>query len=91
MVYVVSYDVAGDKRRTKVARALSDVGTRVQYSVFEADVSREMLAACLDKIEKIIDEKEDSVRVYGLCERCAKTVRTKGRSTTSGWPDAIIV
>jgi len=35
---MVSYDIANDKRRSKIARTMEDYGTRVQYSVFEVNL-----------------------------------------------------
>ena len=32
---LLSYDVANDNRRTRLARFLKDYGQRIQYSVFE--------------------------------------------------------
>ena len=88
---VVSYDIVDDKRRARVAKVLSDVGSRVQFSVFELDVNPERLSVCLDKVKAVIDPTEDSVRVYGLCQRCAGTIMTFGKQRGSGWPEAIVV
>lgn len=35
MVYVVSYDIASDRTRRKLAKLLEGYGVRIQYSVFE--------------------------------------------------------
>ncbi len=35
MLIVVSYNVANDRRRTRLAQELENFGRRVQYSVFE--------------------------------------------------------
>lgn len=39
MLYLISYDIAVDKRRTKIAKLLEGFGQRVQYSVFECDLT----------------------------------------------------
>src|ERR1700745_1054007 len=40
MLYVVSYDIPDDRRRTRVHSALTGFGTWVQYSVFECFLDR---------------------------------------------------
>ena len=39
MFILVSYDIPNDKRRLKVMKAVQDYGTRVQYSVFECELT----------------------------------------------------
>jgi CRISPR-associated protein Cas2 len=80
MLYLISYDLpstpGGDRRRTRVAKILSAVGLRVQYSCFELDLPPERLGHVLQQIENVIDPLVDSCRVYPLCATCAaKTVR----------------
>jgi len=91
MVYVVSYDIADDKRRARVAKTLTDVGRRVQYSVFELDVGSDVLGVALAKVEKVLDEREDSVRVYALCERCGAAIHSLGKPPEAGWPAVMVV
>ncbi|MFV9692093.1 MAG: CRISPR-associated endonuclease Cas2 [Desulfobacteria bacterium] len=66
MFYLVSYDIPDDKRRTKLAKIIKDFGDRVQYSVFECLLDKSLLDKMTDRIDKIIVEKEDSVRIYPL-------------------------
>jgi len=70
MFYLVSYDISDDKRRTRLAKTLKDFGDRVQYSVFECNLGGNLLDAMIARIEKIIDQKEDSVRIYTICASC---------------------
>ncbi len=39
MKYIVTYDIANDKRRTKLSDLLGAYGDRVNYSVFEIELS----------------------------------------------------
>jgi CRISPR-associated protein Cas2 len=78
---VVSYDVACDKRRGKVADILLGSGERVQFSVFECHLSREELDTLRTKLKKVITSAEDSVRFYSLCERCRETVAVEGKGS----------
>ena len=60
---VISYDIANDKRRNKVAKVLLDYGNRVQYSVFETS-STEKLPEIKDRIKRIIERS--SMLLYTL-------------------------
>ncbi len=79
MIVVVSYDVPDDKRRLRLAKLLLDYGKRVQYSVFECDLTPGQIDAMLQRINKVVDEEVDSVRVYRLCAACEKTVTIIGQ------------
>jgi len=72
MKYVVAYDVSNDKRRTKLADLLGAYGVRVNYSVFEIELSKAKRENLLLEIElkKLINKKYDSLRFYHLCENC---------------------
>jgi len=83
MLYLVSYDIPNDKRRTKLSNLLKNFGDRVQYSVFECILSSALHGKMVDGINQLIDEKEDSVRVYALCAACEKQVKIFGQGETS--------
>ncbi len=72
MKYMVSYDITNDKRRTKLSDILGAYGDRVNYSVFEIELSEAKKDALLVEIElkKLINKKYDSLRFYHLCENC---------------------
>ncbi len=70
MFVVIAYDCSDDKRRLKVAKILLDYGYRVQYSVFEADLDDELLKELIDRLQKVINVEEDSIRIYHICRRC---------------------
>jgi len=71
MMVLVSYDVmvtspGGQRRLRKVAKACTNYGQRVQYSVFECVVDPAQWVKLKNILEKIIDEKTDSLRYYYL-------------------------
>ena len=71
MMVLVSYDVmvtspSGKKRLRKVAKACSDYGQRVQNSVFECVIDPAQWVKLKNILEKIIDDKIDSLRYYYL-------------------------
>lgn len=92
MLYLVSYDIPDDGRRTKLAKALKDFGGRVQYSVFECLLdNRELFDRMRARIVKIINEKEDSVRVYSLCAGCEKVIAIIGLGEVTKDEDVYIL
>ncbi len=60
---IFTYDVSSNRRRRRVARLLEEEATRVQYSVFEARLTRKAAERLMAKIEKELDTG-DSLRVY---------------------------
>ena len=70
--FVVCYDVANNKRRSKVAACLDGYGDRVQDSVFELSVNRALLDQCITEVSGLINAAEDSVIVYRLCTACER-------------------
>ncbi len=79
MLYVVSYDIPDDRRRTRVHSALTGFGTWVQYSVFECFLNRKQRLLMEDRLLKEMNEREDTVRIYGLCRSCTPKVEVLGR------------
>ena len=74
MYYTVAYDITDDKRRNRVAKILKDFGTRIQYSVFECDTDRRALLRLRNRLEKVINFKEDTITFYHLCAACEKQI-----------------
>ena len=72
MKYIVCYDISNDKRRTKLSDILEGFGVRVNYSVFEIELSEAKRETLLNEIElkKLIHKKYDSLRFYHICENC---------------------
>jgi len=64
--YIVSYDIADDKRRTALFKYLEGEGDHAQYSVFFCELSPAELAALRGRVRELIDEKEDQVMVVDL-------------------------
>ena len=66
-VYVlVIYDISSNKRRTKFAKKMNSYGIRVQRSAFEAIITRKKYEKLLNEIPRLINIKEDNVRVYKM-------------------------
>jgi len=91
MFVVVSYDIVDDKRRNKVANTLKNYGTRVQYSVFECLLKMEYLNRLIRDLRSIINESEDTVRIYNLCRSCVEKTRVYGKGKITEDHDVFIV
>jgi len=72
--YVICYDIADDRRRSRVAGALLDFGQRVQESVFVAHLDEELAARMKDRVEKLVDPDWDRLHVFEMCAGCARRV-----------------
>jgi CRISPR-associated endoribonuclease Cas2 len=71
MLVLISYDVqttdaAGRKRLRRIAGTCQDYGQRVQFSVFECEVSPARWVELKARLLSIIDAKTDSLRFYNL-------------------------
>lgn len=92
MIFVViGYDCSDDKRRNRVSKILMDYGNRVQYSVFEAEVTQELLNEMAARIRKVIDPDEDSVRIYKVCPGCLREVKLLGKAKLERAQEVIVV
>lgn len=91
MLYLVSYDIPDTRRRTKLAKTLEDFGDRVQYSVFECILDGGLLDKMIFKINKIIVEESDSVRIYSLCAKCEGIIKIIGQGKVTKNEDIYIV
>lgn len=91
MFVVVSYDVADDRRRARVASEMENFGRRVQYSVFECHLSDAQIIDLETRLQAIIDWDRDRVRYYRLCERDARRIVMDGPGEVSRDWDYLIV
>jgi len=71
MFYIVSYDIADDTRRRRIQKILEGFGTRVQYSVFECEISELQYKDMKTRIVAVMDGEFDSVRFYNPCASCS--------------------
>ena len=79
---VSTVDAAGRKRLRKVAKECVNYGQRVQNSVFEVDVDYGTFLKLKDRLMKIIDEEQDSLRFYYLGNNWKRRVEHIGAKET---------
>ncbi|MEK7281240.1 MAG: CRISPR-associated endonuclease Cas2 [Chloroflexota bacterium] len=73
MFAVVCYDIPDDRRRTKIGKILEGYGSRVQWSVFECDLTEKQMQKLKERLAKVTG-KEDTLRYYHLCAGCVLKV-----------------
>lgn len=72
MRYVVAYDISDDATRERLATNLLQHGIRLQFSVFECELTKPQRDEVVAFAERIVDVISDSVMVLPTCERCAE-------------------
>lgn len=77
LLYVIAYDIPDDKRRLRVSDELEKWGDRVQFSVFECDLTSRKADELVDTLRTIV-EPDDALRIYQLCEACIKRCKVIG-------------
>ncbi|WGI17881.1 CRISPR-associated endonuclease Cas2 [Methanonatronarchaeum sp. AMET-Sl] len=80
MRLVVTYDIRSDTRRRKVYKILESYGAWKQYSVFELEITKKEKIELIDRLSQKIT-KEDNIRIYTLCKKCAKEIEELGKKT----------
>lgn len=81
MLTWVIYDIVDTKKRTKVAKACKNIGLyRVQKSVFLGNLNKNEIDEIAIKCSDIIDEDEDSVYIFPMCDDDFKKVKLLGQA-----------
>jgi CRISPR-associated protein Cas2 len=83
MEFLVAYDVStetaeGRKRLRKVAQVCEAHGQRVQKSVFECTLNAAELEVLMHRLWRVMEPREDSLRVYRLREPRQRYMRLLG-------------
>ena len=94
MMVLISYDVAvndgGHKRLRKVAKECENHAQRVQNSVFEANLDYSSFLKLKEKLMKIIDQEQDSLRFYYLGNNWERRIEHIGVKDTYN-PEGVII
>jgi CRISPR-associated protein Cas2 len=64
--YIVSYDIADDKRLRKAFKTCANFGNHLQYSVFECDLNPSELIEMETALKAIIKHDKDQVLFVAL-------------------------
>jgi CRISPR-associated endoribonuclease Cas2 len=96
VMVLVSYDVmvtsaGGSRRLRKVAKACTNFGQRVQFSMFECLVDPAQWVQLKHTLEEIIDTETDSLRYYYLGANWKNKVEHVGAKPSLDMDDPLIV
>lgn len=83
MMVLITYDVSfedggGEKRLRHISKICLDYGIRVQYSVFECEVSPDQWVQLQHKLFNAYDKSVDSLRFYKLGKNWRNRVEHHG-------------
>lgn len=67
---IVCYDISKTKIRNKIIELLETYGVRVNYSVFECNLSKRQLTGLKEDCNKLIQPKTDRILIYVQCLNC---------------------
>lgn len=84
MLHLVAYDICDPKRLRKVAKTCEDYGIRVEYSVFECDLSDELFSELWSRLGDLIDAEEDALLAYRICGACVREIESLGSVVRPG-------
>ena len=88
---IIAYDVADDRRRYHLCKALERYGMRIQYSVFELSLKPKELHKLVDHLTGLIDNAEDRLLVMQLCGGCQRSVGRYGNMTSYSPEETLII
>lgn len=78
MIVIIAYDIASDKRRNRIHKALKGYGVNSQLSIFECDIQPTKFKGLIAMLELMINKEEDDLRIYRLCADCKENIITMG-------------
>ena len=64
--YIITYDIADDRRRSDVFKMLTGSGDHAQYSVFFCDLNEQELVQLRARLRSTIHHREDQVMIVDL-------------------------
>jgi CRISPR-associated protein Cas2 len=91
MLVLVVYDIADNRRRTKLSDFLEGYGRRVQESVFECFISLAEMQQLQQKVKRRIKLPEDNVRFYWIPADALPRTLTLGSQPPEPPPNAYII
>jgi CRISPR-associated protein Cas2 len=96
MLVLISYDVevtsaGGARRLRRIARACQDYGQRVQYSVFEVEVTPDQWVPLRARLLGEMDAARDSLRFYFLGKEGRRRIEHIGAKPVTDLDAPLIV
>ncbi len=89
--YVVAYDIADDRRRSKVVKIMEGMGHRVNFSVFECMLTDIQYRTLCERLQKIVLAKDDKIIIYPLCTECYARIHYLPEPRKQAAPTIVVV
>jgi len=92
-LYIVTYDIADQKRWRRVFKTMEGYGLWLQLSVFQCRLTARRRAELAQRLEEIIHHAEDHVLLMDLgpAEQVEPKVESLGKSFTAQPREVIII
>lgn len=78
-LWLVSYDIADNRRRRQAANLLKTQLERVQESVFAGWLTASQVHALLSRVQIELNKEQDQLRAWPLAQRQPERQRTHGQ------------
>ena len=78
MLHLVAYDVRDARRLRQVAKICLNYGIRVEYSVFECDLTEDLFQKLWHDLHAVVDPDEDAILAYKICGSCVQRIQSMG-------------
>lgn len=76
---ILIYDVVDDRRRDRLHGLLKQFGHAVQYSAFEARLTKAERRRLWERAARIVDPATDTLILYPIASRQEERIQTLGR------------
>ncbi len=78
--FLIVYDIRNTKRLAKISKCMESYAVRVQKSVFETFADAQSVEQLKSRIQKLMDEEEDFVLFFEVCERDFQKKQSFGKN-----------
>ncbi|MBQ4849779.1 CRISPR-associated endonuclease Cas2 [Pseudoalteromonas sp. MMG013] len=85
MRVLVTLDITSPRVRYRANKLILGYGERVQYSVFEIDVTQKQLNQIHQKLKKLL-KRQDKAHLFPLCGKCMGSRKADGAGEVT-WPE----
>jgi len=92
-LYIVTYDIADDRRWRRIFRLMNGYGRWLQLSVFQCRLTARRRAELARRLEQLIDSRDDHVLILDLgpADKVDPRVESLGKTFESVKRTAIVV
>ena len=91
-MYLICYDMTSNRKRRKAADILLDYGRRVQYSVFECEISRKQFEVLYAKLADLSEGMDDgNIRIYQIAKEEMQKIAILGNPSCIRVDDVVVI